>query len=132
MLLFAGQNLLAIHEWPRAAAPEVHAQDNHFAGIQGVSSIFLGTGAREITIPVWLTDASFGSSAAVAAYVQSLDLGVGFQGDLQITGTAPNYFQDCRFEGFEPTSGVLPVVGGQLAGQWFQMGVLKFKQLTTP
>ena len=135
MIIFNGSILLAIHEFPQAGAPELYKQDNHFAGINGVSRVVLGVGGREITFDVWLTDVSFTSAAALDAYRQYLDAGVGNGGDLVITGSAPAYFQDCSFEGFEATRSVLPVEGCGVGsymqpGTFWQPGKLKFKQLS--
>lgn len=137
MITFNGNTLLALHGFPQAEAPEVFSQDNHFAGIWGLSAIELGTGGRAIEFEIWLSDSSFTTAAAVDAYRQFLDLGVGNVGPLSITGNAPAFFNDCRFEGFSPKGSVLPAIGAGSGtylqpGTYFQPGTLKFKQLSVP
>jgi hypothetical protein len=135
MLTFNGNNLKCLHEWPRADAPKIHAQRNQFPGVWGESQILLGVGGRDISISVWLTDASFTTAAAVDAYRQLFDLSVGTTATLQITGNAPAAYGDVCFDGFEASGSVLPAIGGAPLmpnGTFWQSGVLHFHQLTVP
>lgn len=128
---FAGTVLKCLPEAPRMDAPKLHAQRNQFPGIIGESQMILGVGGRDISIPVWLTDASFTSSQAVDSYRQALDLGVGATGVLQITGRQP--MADVTFEGFELAGDILPAIGGaplMPAGTYFLAGILHFHQNT--
>jgi len=132
---FNGQNLMCLHEWPRADAPKIHAQRNQFPGIWGESQILLGVGGRDIAINVWLTDPSFTTAQAVDNYRAGFDLSVGTTAGLQITGSAPSQWGDVCFDGFEPTGSVLPCIGGDplmKTGTFWQPGVLHFHQLTVP
>lgn len=133
MLTFNGQNLLCIHQFAKADKPQLHAQRNHFAGVWGESQIVLGVGGRDISIKVWLTDASFTTSAAVDSYRQAFDLSVGTVADLAITGNTQAYYADVTFEGFEPTDSVKQAIGvGMPAGTFFQEGIFHFHQNSVP
>lgn len=136
MLTFAGQNLLCLHDFAQADAPQLHAQRTQFAGIWGESAIILGVGGRSIAVDVWLSDASFAAAAAIDSYRQQLDLLIGITGALSVTdskGNALAYYADTTFEGFAPAGKILPAIGAGLpAGSFWQPGQLRFHQNSVP
>ena len=135
-ITFNGQNLLCLHDFAEADAPQLHAQRTQFAGIWGESTIILGVGGRDLKIPVWLTDAGFVSASALDQYRQVLDLSVGTTANLQITDSLGNqlaYYADVTFEGYSPSDKIRQVVGvGMPAGTFWQPGTLHFHQNSVP
>lgn len=136
MIHFGGGQFLALHDFAQADAPQLHAQRTQFAGIWGESAIILGVGGRAISIDVWLSDASFSTAAAVDAYRAQLDLLVGTTGALALSdsrGNALATFADVTFEGYAPSSKILPALGAGLpANTFFQIGRLRFHQNSVP
>lgn len=133
MLSFNGAPIFGLHEHVEYATPKLQAQRTKYAGIVGESETVLGAGGRALKCEVWLTDASLTTSAAVAAYVASLNALVGANGTLVVTeeGKTIETFADCTFEGFEATGPILPAIGGGMPpGTFWTKGVLHWYQLT--
>lgn len=130
MLTFAGNPFPGFHERVMADKPMLQTKRTKFAGILGESEIRLGAGGRQLSCRVWLNSPAYGSAAAVANAMGVLDAAVGTNGDLVETGAISQTWPDCTFEGFVPSSSILPAVGsGMPQGSYFVEGELFWYQL---
>lgn len=119
------------------AAPEYLFFRTHFAGVNGVSEITGGRGARTISIPV-VVFGKFLTRDAIQEYVDNnLNReGLALNGQLAYVSTGTQRwnrtYDDCTFEGFSLLSppGFLPDEAGTLDGGWWCLGALKFTQLS--
>lgn len=133
MLTYLGSQILCLHERLELGLPKLHVQRTQFAGIWGESEIYLGTGGRDISCKVWLTDASFGSAQSVKDYVAQMTQFVGANGELQESGAAPGVYADCTFQGVTPTGPIMPAIGaGLAAGSFWCPATLHWYQLSVP
>lgn len=136
---FPNVPLPGTHQSPQGPNLQMSIQRTHFAGIHGETELFLGRMGGEIIIPLILHSESFSSAQSVADHLAMLRRERGRQGDLAITGNAPQTFRNCTFDLFMPDArGILPDIGGTLnqsgsssVTYWFCGGVVRFYQLSS-
>ena len=139
-LIHDGGTFHGTHEAPTAQAPELQTVRTKFAGVIGESEIRLGTGGRNITVPIVLHD-GYTSSWQLQERIREYEGWVGDHGTLEVfsdevSGVDAEY-PNCTFEGFfkdpSPDAGPLPDYVGLLDGytpSWWVRGVLVFRQLS--
>ena len=123
-----------------ATTPQLVTTRTHFPGLRGVSEIVHGLSVRPIHFDAWIHD-NFDTARKLYAYVEGLRTLVGEHGHLEETGTVPQEYGFCTFDGFEP----LPFPGRENADMipdiaktvenvanktmWIQFGRFHFTQL---
>lgn len=114
----------------------LQVRDTKFWGIDGVSRIEGGYGARRIVVPVIIYDSAnvdFNTAEKLSDYIDTTlnTTRVGTNGSLEIHSESDHDpFLDCTFEGFMPIDGPKLDVAGTLGGGFFVFGLMHFIQLT--
>lgn len=128
------------HESPTMTAPELQTVRTKFAGVVGESEIRLGTGGRNITVPIILHN-RYANSSRLMQRLEEYEGWIGDHGTLGFTtdelGGIDAEFPNCTFEGFfkdaSPDAGPLPDMVGLLddyTPSWWVRGTLVFRQLS--
>lgn len=111
--------------------PELQVTRTKFQGVRGTSEIMGETGGREIFTRHWL----YGGTSTTALMMQllrRLETMIGKNAALVITAPGiPATFNHCTFLGFEKEEpGILPDLTGQLGGNYWCPGTLRWYQLS--
>lgn len=125
------------HGAPEVETPAQRSVLSTFAGVNGEIELILGRGGRGVSIPIVIHGTNLTTPAAVVALLDKYDQGVGYHGDLQVSGAIPRTFKNCTFQGFRIQGSILKDVGGTLnadgnesADYYFAVGSLQFRQIS--